>query len=100
MSTTWSTTLQPPVPYNDGLAASIPGNTAMRPESPSDTLTAREMQVLRLMADGLSTKEIAVQLGITFKTAASHRSRILSKLGVHETVSAVRWAIRNSLILA
>ncbi len=63
-----------------------------------DTLTGREIQVLRLMADGLSTKQVARDLGITFKTAASHRSRILAKLGVHETVSAVRWAIRVGLV--
>ncbi len=63
-----------------------------------DTLTSREMQVLHLMAEGLSTKEVASALKITFKTAASHRSRILSKLGVHETISAVRWAIRNGFV--
>ncbi len=63
-----------------------------------DTLTPREIQVLRLMADGLSTKEVARELKITFKTAASHRGRILSKLGVHETISAVRWAIRAGLV--
>jgi DNA-binding NarL/FixJ family response regulator len=64
----------------------------------ADVLTARETQVLRLMAEGLSTKEIATTLHVTFKTAASHRSRILSKLGVHESISAVRWAIRIGLL--
>jgi DNA-binding NarL/FixJ family response regulator len=58
------------------------------------------MQVLRLMADGLSTKQIGVRLNITFKTAASHRSHILSKMGVHETVTAVRMAIRSGIIEA
>jgi DNA-binding NarL/FixJ family response regulator len=61
-------------------------------------LTTREVEVLKLMADGLTTKIIATSLGITFKTVASHRMRILDKLGVHETVSAVRWAIRTGLI--
>ena len=65
-----------------------------------ETLTGREMQVLRLMADGLSTKEIGVTLNITFKTAASHRSHILAKMGVHETVTAVRMAIRGGIIVA
>jgi DNA-binding NarL/FixJ family response regulator len=64
----------------------------------AETLTGREMQVLRLMADGLSTKQIGITLNITFKTAASHRSRILSKMGVHETVSAVRMAIRSGVV--
>ncbi len=61
-------------------------------------LTPREFEVLKLLAYGRSSREIAGALGITFKTAASHRSRILSKLSVHETVIAVSWAIRNGLL--
>ncbi|HEV3199143.1 MAG TPA: LuxR C-terminal-related transcriptional regulator [Bryobacteraceae bacterium] len=61
-------------------------------------LTERERQVLVLIADGKSTKEAAVKLGISYKTADSHRSRILEKLGVHETASMVRYAIRAGLI--
>ncbi|HLK67874.1 MAG TPA: LuxR C-terminal-related transcriptional regulator [Bryobacteraceae bacterium] len=61
-------------------------------------LTERERQVLVLIADGKSTKEAAVRLGISYKTADSHRSRILEKLGVHETASMVRYAIRAGLI--
>ena len=62
------------------------------------SLTPREMDVLRLMAEGLTTREIAAQLGMRFKTAACHRNRILQKLGVKATVSAVRWAFRQGLI--
>ncbi len=58
-------------------------------------LTERERQVLVLIAGGKSTKETAAQLGISYKTADSHRSRILEKLGVHETASMVRYAIRS-----
>jgi len=61
-------------------------------------LTERERQVLVLIADGKSTKEAATHLGISYKTADSHRSRILEKLGVHETASMVRHAIRAGLI--
>jgi PAS domain S-box-containing protein len=61
-------------------------------------LTERERQVLVLIADGKSTKEAALRLGISYKTADSHRSRILEKLGVHETASMVRYAIRAGLI--
>jgi len=61
-------------------------------------LTERERQVLVLIAEGKSTKEAAAQLGISYKTADSHRSRILEKLGVHETASMVRYAIRSGLI--
>jgi PAS domain S-box-containing protein len=63
-------------------------------------LTERERQVLVLIAGGKSTKEAAAQLGISYKTADSHRSRILEKLGVHETASMVRYAIRAGLIEA
>jgi len=62
------------------------------------SLTERERQVLVLIADGKSTKEAATTLGISYKTADSHRSRILEKLGVHETASMVRYAIRAGLI--
>jgi PAS domain S-box-containing protein len=61
-------------------------------------LTDRERQVLLLIAEGKSTKEAAMRLGISYKTADSHRSRILEKLGVHETASMVRYAIRAGLI--
>jgi PAS domain S-box-containing protein len=63
-------------------------------------LTERERQVLVLIARGSSTKEAAATLGISYKTADSHRSRILEKLGVHETASMVRYAIRAGLIEA
>jgi two-component system, NarL family, response regulator NreC len=61
-------------------------------------LTKREFEVLELMAEGITTKAIGNRLGVTFKTAACHRGRILQKLGVESTVSAVRWAIRQGLI--
>jgi PAS domain S-box-containing protein len=62
------------------------------------SLTERERQVLVLIAGGKSTKLAAQELGISYKTADSHRSRILEKLGVHETASLVRCAIRAGLI--
>jgi PAS domain S-box-containing protein len=63
-------------------------------------LTKREMQVLTLVADGHSTKKIAAMLGISYKTADSHRSRIMEKLNVHETASLVRYAIRQGVVRA
>jgi DNA-binding CsgD family transcriptional regulator len=63
-------------------------------------LTKREMQVLALVADGHSTKKIAALLGISYKTADSHRSRIMEKLDVHETASLVRYAIRQGIVRA
>jgi DNA-binding NarL/FixJ family response regulator len=61
------------------------------------SLTARERQVLRCIAEGSSTKEVATKLGIRFKTAACHRHRIMQKLKVHETASLVRIAIRSGV---
>lgn len=65
---------------------------------PSDPLSARERQVLQLIGEGKSTKEVAVQLGVSVKTAESHRARLMRKLDIHETASLVRYAIRHGLI--
>ncbi len=66
-------------------------------ESP---LSPREREVLQLVAEGKTTKEVAAALFISFKTVESHRQRIMSKLDLHETASLVRYAIRNGLIQA
>jgi PAS domain S-box-containing protein len=63
-------------------------------------LSARQIQVLALVAEGKSTKEIGVLLNISYKTADSHRSRIMEKLGLHETASLVRYAIRQGIVPA
>jgi two-component system, NarL family, response regulator NreC len=67
---------------------------------PADPLSGRERQVLQLVGEGKSTKDVAVQLGISVKTAESHRARLMKKLGIHETASLVRYAIRRGLIEA
>jgi len=67
-------------------------------EMPADPLTSREREVLQLVAEGKSTKEVAGLLGISFKTAESHRTRILKKLNLHETAGLVRYAVRRGLI--
>jgi DNA-binding NarL/FixJ family response regulator len=69
------------------------GETAM--VSP---LSPREREVLQLIAEGKTTKEVASTLFISFKTAESHRQRIMGKLDIHETASLVRYAIRNGLV--
>ena len=61
-------------------------------------LSSRECQVLQLVAEGKSTKEVASVLGISFKTASAHRSRLMRKLNIHETAGLVRYAIRAGLI--
>lgn len=65
---------------------------------PRDRLTVRERQVLQLIAEGKSTKETATLLGITVKTAESHRTRLMQKLDIHETASLVRYAVRNGIV--
>ena len=61
-------------------------------------LTSRERQVLQLLAEGQANKEVANVLGITTKTAETHRARIMSKLEVHSMSELVRYAIRNHII--
>jgi DNA-binding NarL/FixJ family response regulator len=81
-----------------GLAGAGYGPAAGRDDVPVGALTKREQQVLELIVDGKSCREIAAQLGICFKTVVSHRTRIMEKLEVHETASLVRRAIKKGLV--
>src|SRR5882757_368593 len=65
---------------------------------PTDPLTSRERQILQLIGEGKSSKEIAALLGISIKTAESHRTRLMRKLDIHEVASLVRYAIRRGLV--
>jgi DNA-binding NarL/FixJ family response regulator len=65
-----------------------------------DPLSSRERQVLQLVAEGKSSKEIARVLGVSTKTVDTHRTRLMSKLDIHDAVSLVRYAIRRGLIHA
>ncbi len=65
-----------------------------------DPLTPRERQVLQLIAEGKTTKEVANLLGISVKTAEAHRTKIMSKLDTHGTAGLVRYAIRRGLVQA
>ena len=67
-------------------------------ELPPSPLSPRERQVLQLVAEGKSTKQVAAILGVSVKTADSHRTRIMAKLDIHETASLVRYAIRTGLV--
>ena len=66
--------------------------------APIQRLSPRERQVLQLVAEGCSTKQVGVLLGVTAKTAETHRGRVMKKLGIHTTVGLVRYAIREGLI--
>lgn len=83
-----------------GISQTVVNAYLARTEMPADPLTRREHQVLQLVAEGKTTKEIAELLGVTPKTAESHRSHIMEKLDLHDTAGLVRYAIRRGLIQA
>jgi two-component system response regulator NreC len=96
----------------DAIRQVLRGMTYLRPEVSRSVIEAyragvqphavpispRERQVLQLVAEGKSTKEIASVLGISVKTASAHRTRLMSKLDIHETAGLVRFAIRLGLV--
>ena len=69
-----------------------------RVEPPAEALSAREREVLQLLADGATSKEIAAALGLRPKTIENHRARILDKLGAANSAAAVRAAVARGLI--
>jgi DNA-binding NarL/FixJ family response regulator len=71
-----------------------------RPEQEQSTLTAREREVVQLVAEGKITKQIAGMLGLSTKTVESHRNSAMQKLNYHTTAQLVRFAIRNNIIEA
>jgi two-component system response regulator NreC len=69
-------------------------------EVSAEPLSPRERQVLQLIAEGKATKEVAVVLNISVKTAETHRTRLMEKLDIHETAGLVRYAVRRGLVQA
>ena len=67
-------------------------------KAPVPALSARQLQVLRLICDGHSNPVIAKRLGISPKTVDTHRSQLMQKLGVHDVANLTRYAIRVGLI--
>ena len=67
-------------------------------EIADDPLSNRERQMLQLIAEGKSTKQAAVTLDISVKTAETYRTRIMEKLDIHETATLVRYAIRRGIV--
>lgn len=83
-----------------GVSSTVVQAYLSKSDIPADPLSHREHQVLQLIAEGKSTKEVAAILGVSVKTAESHRTRIMEKLDIHETASLVRYAIRRGLVQA
>jgi len=69
-------------------------------EQPADTLTPRQREVLQLIAEGQSTKEIARRLDLSIKTVETHRTQLMKQLDIHEIAGLVRFAIRTGLVSA
>ncbi|MGD1031458.1 MAG: response regulator transcription factor [Opitutaceae bacterium] len=61
-------------------------------------LSPREREIVQLVAEGRSNKEVAAALGISVKTAETHRSNVMQKMGFHSVTELVRYAIRNKMI--
>jgi DNA-binding NarL/FixJ family response regulator len=79
--------------YQHEISAALPRSRA----TDITRLTARERQVLRLIAEGKTTKAIGAALGIAAKTADAHRTRLMKKLDIHDIAGLVRYAVRERL---
>jgi DNA-binding NarL/FixJ family response regulator len=71
-----------------------------RSDDAPDSLTDRELEVLTLVAEGLTNRQIALQLNISIKTVQTHRANLMDKLNLHDRTELVRYAIRRGLIQA
>ena len=67
-------------------------------EQPQPAPTPREAEIIRLLAEGKSNKQIAAQLGITARTVETHRANIMSKLGLHSISELIHYALRRGMV--
>ena len=79
-----------------GMAQHI--SAALNVRRPLGRLTARQLEVLRLVAEGLTTPQIARKLKLSVKTIETHRGEVMKRLGVHDVVQLVRFAVRVGLV--
>jgi DNA-binding CsgD family transcriptional regulator len=61
-------------------------------------LTGREREVIQLLAEGKTSKEVAVTLNLSVKTAETHRTNLMRKLGLHSVADLTRYAVRNGIV--
>jgi DNA-binding NarL/FixJ family response regulator len=92
-------------PFFTARAADMLSTGYVQPESPNhregqERLTSREREIVQLLAEGMSSKEAAVSLGISVKTAETHRANIMRKLELHSVSELVRYAVKNQIIEA
>jgi DNA-binding NarL/FixJ family response regulator len=74
------------------------GTPGAIPTAGRNRLTPREREIVQLLAEGKSTKEVAVALGLSVKTAETHRSNIMRKLQLHSVSDLVLYAVRNNIV--
>ena len=67
-------------------------------DAPRSRLTAREREIVQLLAEGKTNKEVAASLNISIKTAETHRTNIMNKLDLHSVTELVRYAVRNNMV--
>lgn len=65
---------------------------------PLDRLTCRQREILQLIAEGNSTRDIAGRLRLNVKTVETHRTQLMARLGIHRVPGLVRYAIRHGLV--
>jgi DNA-binding NarL/FixJ family response regulator len=72
--------------------------TGEQQETMLDALTPRQREILQMIAEGKSTKEIAYQLDVSVKTVETHRAALMERLGIHDVAGLVIYAVRNGLV--
>lgn len=65
---------------------------------PLDAITPRQREILQLIAEGRSTKEMAARLGVSIKTVETHRALLMERLGIHDIAGLARFAVRTGLV--
>ena len=75
-----------------------PEGTERNQEDFDDVLTGREREVIQLLAEGKTSKEVAVTLNLSVKTAETHRTNLMRKLGLHSVADLTRYAVRNGIV--
>lgn len=73
-------------------------NSTVPLEFPGDLLTSREREVIQLLAEGRTSKEVAVTLNLSVKTAETHRTNLMRKLNLHSVADLTRYAVRNGIV--
>ena len=74
------------------------GTECEEEDSSIDALTSREREVIQLLAEGRTSKEVAVTLNLSVKTAETHRTNLMRKLGLHSVADLTRYAVRNGIV--